>query len=90
MSVCVWVGAVVLLVVAGSIHHPMRAAHRVDELPEQFQALLVPGKMQHVLCTGNLCSKEMYERLKTLAKNTHVVRGDLDDNVGFPETKVVR
>jgi hypothetical protein len=49
----------------------------------------VPGKMQHVLCTGNLCSKEVYERLKTIAKNVHVVRGDLDDNVGFPETKVV-
>lgn len=49
--------------------------------------------MQHVLCTGNLCSKEVYERLKTIAKNVHnvhVVRGDLDDNVGFPETKVVR
>ena len=45
--------------------------------------------MQHVLCTGNLCSKEVYERLKTIAKNVHVVRGDLDDNVGFPETKVV-
>jgi predicted phosphodiesterase len=50
----------------------------------------VPGKMQHVLCTGNLCSKEVYERLKGIAKNMHVVRGDLDDNVGFPETKVVR
>ncbi len=46
--------------------------------------------MQHVLCTGNLCSKEVYERLKGIAKNMHVVRGDLDDNVGFPETKVVR
>lgn len=50
----------------------------------------VPNKMQHVLCTGNLCSKEVYERLKTIAKNMHVVRGDLDDNVGFPETKVVQ
>lgn len=66
------------------------AAHRVDDLPEQFQALLVPNKMQHVLCTGNLCSKEVYERLKTIAKNMHVVRGDLDDNVGFPDTKVVQ
>ncbi len=46
--------------------------------------------MQHVLCTGNLCSKEVYERLKTIAKNMHVVRGDLDDNVGFPDTKVVQ
>eukprot|EP00455_Lapot_gusevi_P016884 TRINITY_DN1885_c0_g1_i1.p1 TRINITY_DN1885_c0_g1~~TRINITY_DN1885_c0_g1_i1.p1 ORF type:complete len:159 (-),score=58.78 TRINITY_DN1885_c0_g1_i1:270-746(-) len=46
--------------------------------------------MQHVLCTGNLCSREVHERLKTIAKNVHVVRGDLDDNLGFPETKVVQ
>ena len=41
--------------------------------------LQVPGKIQHILCTGNLCSKETYDYLKTLASDVHVVKGDFDD-----------
>ena len=39
----------------------------------------VPGKIQHILCTGNLCTKESYDYLKTLASDVHVVRGDFDE-----------
>ena len=39
----------------------------------------VPGKIQHILCTGNLCTKETYDYLKTLAGDVHIVRGDFDD-----------
>ena len=39
----------------------------------------VPGKIQHILCTGNLCTKETYDYLKTLAGDLHIVRGDFDD-----------
>ena len=39
----------------------------------------VPGKIQHILCTGNLCSKETFDYLKTLASDVHVVKGDFDD-----------
>ncbi len=35
--------------------------------------------MQHVLCTGNLVSKEQYDNLKKLAPNVHIVRGDFDE-----------
>ena len=41
--------------------------------------LQVPGKIQHILCTGNLCSKETFDYLKTLASDVHVVKGDFDD-----------
>merc|ERR1712080_587550 len=67
--------------------------HRKDDIPEQFKDLLVPGKMQHVLCTGNVCSKTMDDYLRTLANSVHIVRGDLDSTTGLadlPETKCVK
>ena len=39
--------------------------------------------------SGNLCSKESYDYLKTLASDVHVVRGDFDENSAWPEQKVV-
>ncbi len=50
----------------------------------------MPGKMNHILVTGNLVSKEMLEYLKGLAPNVHVVRGDFDEFGSFPETEVVQ
>ena len=40
-------------------------------------SMLVPNKMQHVICTGNI-GREQYEELCTLAPNVHVVEGDYD------------
>ena len=34
--------------------------------------------MQHVFCTGNLTEKIQYERLKSLAPNVYVTRGEFD------------
>lgn len=39
----------------------------------------MPGRIQHILCTGNLCTKETYDYLKTLASDVHVVKGDFDE-----------
>ena len=75
----------VLVLVLGDLHVP----HRKSSLPAKFKKLLVPGKIQHILCTGNLCTKETYDYLKTLANDVHVVRGDMDDNITYPEQKVV-
>ena len=39
---------------------------------------------------GNLCTKESFDYLKTLASDIHVVRGDFDeDSSNWPEQKVV-
>ncbi len=43
----------------------------------------VPGKIQHIICTGNLCTKETYDYLKTLANDVHIVRGDFDEVKGL-------
>jgi vacuolar protein sorting-associated protein 29 len=74
-----------LVLVLGDLHIP----HRAAGIPDAFKDLLVPGKMQHVLCTGNLCDKRTEDFLRTLASSVHIVRGDLDDT-SLPETKVVK
>ncbi|XP_027517355.1 vacuolar protein sorting-associated protein 29-like, partial [Corapipo altera] len=73
-----------LVLVLGDLHIP----HRCSALPVKFKELLVPGRIQHILCTGNLCTKESYDYLRTLAGDIHVVRGDLE-NLNYPEKKVV-
>lgn len=52
--------------------------------------MLVPNKMQHVVCTGNLSTREQYEELRGLAPNIHIVSGDLDEGTNFPESKVIQ
>lgn len=66
-----------LVLVLGDLHIP----HRCSSLPAKFKKLLVPGRIQHILCTGNLCTKESYDYLKTLANDVHIVRGDFDEVV---------
>ena len=67
------------MLVLGDLHIP----HRCNSLPAKFKKLLVPGKIQHILCTGNLCTKESYDYLKTLAGDVHIVRGDFDEVMYF-------
>lgn len=80
-------GELVLLV--GDLHIP----HRAAEIPEKFTRMLVPNKMQHVICTGNIGCKEQYEKLRSLAPSVHVTTGDFEFSGGeniFPETKVLQ
>lgn len=46
-------------------------------------SMLVPGKMQHVICTGNIGTSEQYDEIQELAPNVHIVQGDYD----LPENK---
>lgn len=41
-------------------------------IPEKFKKLLVPDKIETVICTGNLCSKEQFDYLKSLSTDVHV------------------
>ncbi len=64
-----------MVLVIGDMHIPYIS----HGLPKRFKSLLAPGRVQHILCTGNLCNKETMDYLKTLANDVHVVRGDFDD-----------
>lgn len=39
----------------------------------------VPGKIGQILCTGNVCDKETYDYLRTIAPEVHIVRGEFDE-----------
>ncbi len=43
----------VLVLCIGDLHIP----HRATDVPPKFKALLVPGKIHHILCPGNLCTR---------------------------------
>lgn len=82
----------VLVLVLGDLHIP----HREADIPKKFKSLLVPGKIQHIICTGNLVDKLTLDYLHTIASELHVVRGDFDEETflpgvaeNLPETKVV-
>jgi vacuolar protein sorting-associated protein 29 len=50
---------------------------------------LQPNHFQHVLCTGNLGSRQAHDWVKSLSQNHHIVRGDFDDEGDLPESKVI-
>jgi len=65
----------VLVLVIGDLHIP----HRIHDLPGKFKKLLVPGKIQQILCTGNVCDRETYEYLRTVSPDVNVAKGDYDE-----------
>lgn len=77
--------SMVLVLIIGDLYIP----HRAHDLPSKFRKLLVPGKIQQILCTGNVCDQETYEYLRTVASDVCIVRGDYDENTTFPPSAVV-
>ncbi|KAL7532376.1 hypothetical protein ACHAXR_004593 [Thalassiosira sp. AJA248-18] len=67
-----------LVLLLGDHHIPTRSI----SIPAPFQRMLVPNKMQHVVCTGNIGSIEEYERLIELVgggtTSVHCVAGEYD------------
>ncbi|KAI8089924.1 vacuolar protein sorting-associated protein 29-like protein [Halteromyces radiatus] len=75
----------VLVLVIGDLHIP----HRAHDLPFKFKKLLVPGKIQQIICTGNICDKETLDYLKTIAGDVTLVKGDYDENTNLPQAKLL-
>ena len=84
-----------LVLLLGDLHIP----HRSTGIPDKFRRMLVPNKMQHLICTGNVGCKDTYEQLRSLAPNIHIVSGDFEavntngvggSSVSYPETKVIQ
>ncbi|KAJ2770425.1 Vacuolar protein sorting-associated protein 29 [Coemansia nantahalensis] len=64
-----------LVLVLGDIHIPQRAA----DIPAKFRKLLVPGKIDRILCTGNLTDRATLEYLQSITADVRVARGEYDD-----------
>ncbi len=70
----------------GDLHIPYRA----KEVPGSIRNILQPGRVQHVFCTGNICSPESLDWLKSMApKSFHTVRGECEEGAA-PDQKVVK
>ncbi|GKY98489.1 hypothetical protein MPSEU_000806200 [Mayamaea pseudoterrestris] len=78
-----------LVLILGDLHIPSRAS----SIPAPFKRMLVPNKMQHVICTGNISAAD-FDELRSLAPNVHIVSGNYDDaqtsGASFPETRVIQ
>jgi vacuolar protein sorting-associated protein 29 len=61
---------------------------RAVDIPDKFKELLVPGKIQHVICTGNIGNRETTDWLKTICGEVHLVRGDYD-TTDLPDSKTL-
>jgi len=70
----------VLVLLIGDFHIP----HRTSSIPNKFLKLLVPGKIQQILCTGNLTSPTLYDYLKTVSNDVQLVLGDFDEPLQSP------
>jgi vacuolar protein sorting-associated protein 29 len=65
----------VLVLIIGDLHIPSRS----PSLPAKFRKLLVPGKIQQTICTGNITDQESYDFLRSISPDIHIVKGDFDD-----------
>ena len=75
----------VLVLIISDLSIPQRAV----DLPPKFKKLLVPGKIQHLILTGNVGSSETLAFLRSVCPDIHAVRGDLDEFLEIPTRKNV-
>ncbi|ODV62059.1 retromer subunit VPS29 ASCRUDRAFT_45265 [Ascoidea rubescens DSM 1968] len=75
-----------LILAIGDLHIPERAI----DLPLKFKKLLTPGKIQQVLCLGNVISSiTTLEFLKKISKDFQLVKGEYDiDNYNTGSSSV--
>ncbi|KAM0747323.1 Metallo-dependent phosphatase [Meredithblackwellia eburnea MCA 4105] len=76
----------VLVLALGDLHIPLRT----HDLPAKFKKLLVPGKIQQIVCTGNVCDRETWEYLRGVAPDVRSVRGEYDENPALPPSLVLQ
>ena len=70
----------VLVLVLGDFHIP----HRAAEVPAKYREMITPNKINTVICTGNMGSREIHDWAKSLSNNFHAVKGDFEDE-GFKD-----
>ncbi|KAJ5080613.1 vacuolar protein sorting-associated protein [Anaeramoeba ignava] len=69
-----------IVLIIGDIHIPYKSS----EIPEKFKNLFQQGKIDYLICTGNLTTKSTLDYLKTITKEIYIARGDSDDDeLGF-------
>ena len=60
------------------------------EIDSQFKSILVPNKINHVLCLGNIGNQETFDWLNSISSDLYVTKGDYDINKNLPEKTAVQ
>lgn len=64
-----------LILIIGDLYIPFKSS----DISQVFQDQLQPGKIQHILCTGNLCLKAELDYLRSICPEITIVKGELDE-----------
>jgi len=75
-----------LVLVLGDILVPIKS----PSIDDQFKSILLPNKITHLLCLGNIGNQDTFYWLQNLSSNLHIVKGDYDIYKNHPEKKTVQ
>ena len=75
-----------LVLVLSDISVPLKS----PSINDQFKSILLPNKITHLLCLGNIGNQDTLYWLQNLSSNLHIIKGDYDIYKNYPEKKVVQ
>ena len=75
-----------LVLVVSDISIPFKS----PDIDIQFKSILVPNKINHLLCLGNIGNQDTLYWLQNLSANFHSVKGEFDIDKNYPEKKSVQ
>ena len=75
-----------LVLIVSDLFIPLRN----PDIDTQFKSILVPNKIQHVICLGNIGNQATFDFLHSLSSDFLVVKGDYDINRDLPEKRAIQ
>ena len=75
-----------LVLVLSDILIPLKS----PSIDSQFKSILLPNKINHLLCLGNIGNQDTLYWLQSLSPDVHIIKGDYDIYQNCPEKKVIQ
>ena len=75
-----------LVLVLSDILIPLKS----PSIDPQFKSILLPNKINHLLCLGNIGNQDTLYWLQSLSPDVHIIKGDYDIYQNYPEKKVIQ
>ena len=75
-----------LVLVLSDILIPLKS----PSIDSQFKSILLPNKINHLLCLGNIGNQDTLYWLQSLSPDVHIIKGDYDIHQNYPEKKVIQ
>ena len=75
-----------LVLVLSDILIPLKS----PSIDSQFKSILLPNKINHLLCLGNIGNQDTLYWLQSLSPDVHIIKGDYDIYQNYPDKKVIQ